>query len=69
MTLKGQSFVNNKVKVSFVCLPEDVLPSNFGEMLKNASDVTLVPKNIFNLKILNFGQSFVECKVSLADGI
>ncbi len=38
-------------------------------MLKNASDVILVPKNIFFLKILNFVQSFVECKVSLADGI
>jgi hypothetical protein len=38
------------------------------EMLKNASAVTLVPKNIFFLKILNFVQSFVECKVSLADG-
>jgi hypothetical protein len=37
-------------------------------MLKNASEVTLVPKNIFFLKILNFMQSFVECKVSLADG-
>ncbi len=30
---------------------------------------TLVPENIFSLKILNFVQSFVECKVSLADGI
>ncbi len=37
-------------------------------MLKNASEVTLVPKNIFFLMILNFVQSFVECKVSLADG-
>jgi hypothetical protein len=27
-----------------------------------------VPKNIFFLKILNLVQSFVECKVSLADG-
>ncbi len=41
----------------------------FWEMIKNASEVTLVPKNIFMLKILNFVQSFVECKVSLADGI
>jgi hypothetical protein len=40
----------------------------FWEMLKNASDVILVPKNIFFLTILNFVQSFVECKVSLADG-
>jgi hypothetical protein len=40
----------------------------FWELLKNASEVTLVPKNIFFLKILNLVQSFVECKVSLADG-
>jgi hypothetical protein len=32
------------------------------------SEVTLVIKNIFFLKILNLVQSFVECKVSLADG-
>jgi hypothetical protein len=38
-------------------------------LLKNASEVTLVPKNIFSLQILNFVQSFVECKVSLADGM
>jgi hypothetical protein len=39
-------------------------------MLKNASEVTLVTKKKnFFLKILNFVQSFVECKVSLADGI
>ncbi len=43
---------------------------NFWEMLKNASEVTLVPKKIFFLlKDLNFLQSFVEYKVSLADGI
>jgi hypothetical protein len=41
----------------------------FWELLKNASEVTLVPKKIFSLKILKFVQSFVECKVSLADGI
>jgi hypothetical protein len=40
----------------------------FWEMLKNASEVTLVPKNVFFLKSLNLVQSFVECKVSLADG-
>jgi hypothetical protein len=40
----------------------------FLEQLKNASEVTFVPKNIFFLKILNLVQSFVECKVSLADG-
>jgi hypothetical protein len=38
-------------------------------MFKNASEVTLVPKNILFLKILNYVQSFVECKLSLADGI
>jgi hypothetical protein len=39
-------------------------------MLKNASEVTSsVPKKYFLLKILNFVQSFVECKVSPADGI
>jgi hypothetical protein len=38
-------------------------------MLKNDSEVTVVPKNIVFLKILKFVQSFVECKVSLADGI
>jgi hypothetical protein len=37
-------------------------------MLQNPSEVTLVPKNVFFLKILNFVQIFVECKVSLADG-
>jgi hypothetical protein len=38
-------------------------------MLKNVSEVTLVTKKIVFLKIFNFVQSFVECKVSLADGI
>jgi hypothetical protein len=38
-------------------------------MRGNAAEVTLVPRNIFFLKTLNFVQSFVECKVSLADGI
>jgi hypothetical protein len=42
---------------------------NFREMLKNASDAMLVPKIFFFLKILNFVQSFVECKVILAEGI
>jgi hypothetical protein len=37
-------------------------------MLRNASEMILVPKNIFSLKILNFVQCFVECKESLADG-
>jgi hypothetical protein len=41
----------------------------FWELLENASEVALVPKNIFFLEILNFVQSFVECKVSLADGM
>jgi hypothetical protein len=40
----------------------------FWKLLKNASEVTLVPKIIVFLKILNLVQSFVECKVSLADG-
>jgi hypothetical protein len=61
MTLKDQNFVN-KFEVLFVCHPEDV-------WLRYVSEVTLVPKNIFFLKILNFLQSFVECKVSLADGM
>jgi hypothetical protein len=38
-------------------------------MLKNASEITLVPKNIYIQKTLNFVQSFVGCKVSLTDGI
>ncbi len=37
-------------------------------MLKNASEVTLVPKIFFFLKIFNFVKSFVGCKVSLTDG-
>jgi hypothetical protein len=36
--------------------------------LQIASEVTLGPKFIFFLKILNFVRSFVKCKVSLADG-
>jgi hypothetical protein len=68
MTLKDQSFVN-KFKVSFVCNPEDVWPSNFGKCLKMSQGVILVTKNSFSQNILNFVQSFVECKVSLANGI
>jgi hypothetical protein len=41
----------------------------FWEMLKKASEVTLRPNFFFSLKILMFVQSFVKCKVSLADGI
>ncbi len=37
----------------------------FWEVLKNASEVNLVQKKV--IKILNFAQSFVKCKVSLAD--
>jgi hypothetical protein len=37
-------------------------------MLKNASEITLGTNIIFSLKILNFVQSFVKCKVSVADG-
>ncbi len=55
---------------SFVCVPpRRRLTFKFWEMLKNVSEVTVVPKDNFFLKILNFVQSFVECKVSLADGI
>jgi hypothetical protein len=69
MTLKDQSFVN-KVKVSFVCIHEDVhVTFKSWIMLKSVSEVTLLTKNIFSLKFLNFVQSFVECKVSLADGM
>jgi hypothetical protein len=54
---------------SFVFVPPRRRVSfKFWEMLKNASEITLVPKNVFFLQILNFVQSFVECKVSLADG-
>jgi hypothetical protein len=61
MTLKDQSFV---------CVyPWRSVTFKFWEMLKNASKITLVPKDIFSLKILNFVQSFVMCKVSLADAI
>ncbi len=67
MTLKDISFVN-KFKVLFVCIPEDVRPSNFEKCLKMPQRVTLVPKTIFCLKILNFVQSYVGFKVSLADG-
>jgi hypothetical protein len=67
MTLKDQSFVK-KFKVSFVCIPEVMRRSNLGNFLDNVSEVTLVPKNIFFIKILNLVQSFVECKVSLVDG-
>jgi hypothetical protein len=40
----------------------------FWEILKNASEVTFIRKNISFLKIVNFVKSSVECKVSLADG-
>ncbi len=54
---------------SFVCVPPwRRVTFTFWEMFKNASEVTLAPKKILFLKILNFVQSFVECKVSLADG-
>jgi hypothetical protein len=54
----------------FVCVPPwRRVTFKFSEMRKNASEVTLVPRNFFFLKILNFVQSFVQCKVSLADGI
>jgi hypothetical protein len=54
---------------SFVCVPpRRCVTFKFWEMLKNASEVTLVPKILFFLKILNLAQSFIECKVSPADG-
>jgi hypothetical protein len=54
---------------SFVCVhPWRRVTFKFAEMLKNSSWKSLVPTNIFSLKIFNFVQSFVECKVSLADG-
>jgi hypothetical protein len=47
MTLKDQSFVN---KFSFVCVPPLRRATfQFWEILKNASEVTLVPKTIFSL--------------------
>jgi hypothetical protein len=67
MILKDQSFLN-KFNVSFCVPPRRRVTFKFWEMLENPSEVTLVPKNILFLKILNFVQSFVECKVSLADG-
>jgi hypothetical protein len=57
MTLKDQSFVN-KFKVSFVCNPEDVWPSNFGKCVKKASEETLYQKIFFLQHFLNM------CKVS-----
>jgi hypothetical protein len=55
---------------SFVCVPPwRRVTSKFWEVLKIASEVSLVQKNLFSLKILNFVQSFVECKVSLADSM
>ncbi len=54
---------------SFVCVPtRRRVTFKFWEMLKNALEVTLVPKNFFSLKFFTFVQSFVEYKVSLADG-
>jgi hypothetical protein len=57
---------------SFVCVPPwRRVTFKFWEMLKNTSEVTLAvsTKNIIFLKILNLVQSFVECKVSLSDGM
>jgi hypothetical protein len=62
-TLKDQSFVK-KFKVS-LCAS---LKTCDLQILGNASEVTLVPKNKFFLKILNIVQSFLDCKVSRADG-
>jgi hypothetical protein len=50
-----------------LCAPLKSCALQILEWVKNASEVTLVPRKCF-LKILNLVQSFVECKVSLADG-
>jgi hypothetical protein len=55
MTLKDQSFVN-KFKVSSVCNPEDVWPSNFGKCLKMPQST----KKYFFLTFFEFVQSFPE---------
>ncbi len=67
--LEGSKF--RKQVQSFVCVQTwRCVTFKFWEMLKNASEVTLVQKNIFFfLKIWNLVQSFVKCKVSLADCI
>ncbi len=59
MTLKDQSFVN-KFKVSFVCLPEDVCPSNVGKCLRDNLIIffSIMQKYSFP-KSLNFVQNFV----------
>ncbi len=59
MSLKDESFVN-KVKVLFVCNPENVRPSNFCEMLKNVSEVTLVTMIFFFLKDFEVCAKFRE---------
>ncbi len=54
---------------SFVCVSSRICVTfKFWEMFRSASEVTLVPKNICFLEILNSVQSFVKCKVSLAGG-
>ncbi len=56
--------------ISFSCGPPwKRVTLKFWELLKNASKVTSVPKSIFSVKIFNYSRSFLECKVSLADGI
>jgi hypothetical protein len=66
MTLKDQTFVN-KFKVLFVCLPEVCDLQILGNAQKCLRGNFSIKKYFF-LKNLNFVQSFVECKVSLADG-
>jgi hypothetical protein len=52
---------------SFVCVPPwRRVTFKFWKMLKDASEVTLVPKNVSCLKIWNFVQSYMECKVPSA---
>ncbi len=63
-----------KIKVSStsskfrLCASLKTCDLKFWELLKNCLRGILSTKKYFFLKILNFVQSFVECKVSLADG-
>ncbi len=52
---------------SFVCVqPLKTWGFKFWEMLKNASEVTIVQKKF--LTLFKFVHSLVKCEVSLADG-
>jgi hypothetical protein len=43
-----------------VCNPEEMVTFKFWEMLKNASEVTLVPKNIFFPKYFELRAKYCE---------